>query len=256
MNGWAAWRARPWLWGLALGFLLLNLGLFMFYRVAYAGQVEVLQDRFNAENESYQQLREQRETLEGYLDRVKDSSDGISELYLNHFETEAERFTRASAELKRLARTAGLDPSSFNYASQDLGEMELRRLGITFSVEGTYDQVRRFINFLEIGEQFFILEQMTVNASSDRGQADPRLSINVSVSTVFASDGLARRTAAELKRRESREPVPSEGEDAGATDADAGSSVDNSENDETRAAGPDLEHGEPIPTDEAEEIEE
>ncbi len=253
MNGWAAWRARPWLWGIPLVFLLVNLGLFAFYRVAYAGQVEVLQDRFDTENASYLQLREQRNTLEAYLGRVTDSNDGIGELYLSHFDTEADRFTRANAELKRLARTAGLDPSSFNYGTDDLGDLELRRQTISFSVDGTYDQVRRFINFLEIAEQFFVLEQLTVNAGGERGQADPRLSIGVLVSTVFASEALARRTTAEIERRVQRTGERDSEETGEGTDAEAVSSVDDSENDETP---PDPETEASATAEEAEEPEE
>lgn len=208
---WAAWRTRPWLWGIPLAFLLVNLAFFTFYRVAYAGKVEVLQSRFESENERLTQLREERLSFEDKYERVRSSSLGVSTLYLDHFSTESERFTATLAEIRRLGRASGLEPSSFSYPSQDLEELELRTVGFAFSVEGTYDQLRRFINMLELSDHFLVLERVGLGTGGGAG-GDPRLSLNFTVSTVFATESLARRTARAARQAAFREGA---GRDAG-----------------------------------------
>lgn len=220
----AAWRARPLLWGVPLAIVAIALGLFVFYRVAYAGEVEALQGRYATETATLQTLIAQRREFESHLQRVSSSSEGVSELYLDHFSTEAERFTATIAEIRRLARAASLDPTSFSYPTVDLGELELRRVAASFNVEGTYDQLRRFINLLELSDHFLILEQVTANQGANSNEANPRLAINLTVSTIFASEELARRTAQEarqaaLRARLQRDDAPSTGDARDAGDA-------------------------------------
>lgn len=222
---WAAWRARPLLWGIPLALLLVNFAFFTFYRIAYAGKVEVLQSRFEAESERLAKLRGERETFEDKYERIRSSRQGVSSLYLDHFSTEAERFTAALAEIRRLGRASGLEPTSFSYPNQDLEELELRTVGFSFNVEGTYDQLRRFINLLELSDHFLVLERVGLNAggSSDR---DPRLSLSFAVSTVFASEGLARRTARAVRQAALRDDAAPPVTRDETRDTDGGANVD------------------------------
>jgi len=244
MSGWSSWLARPFLWGLPLLFVLVNAGVFAFYRTAYAGQVEVLQRRYESENKIYQELLAERQRLESYLERVTSSSVGMSELYLNVFSTEPERLTRARREIKELARRAGLDPTALSYSRQALSDVHLHRLGIRFGVEGTYEQLRQLINLFELSDQFLILEQVSLNKTGSAGGADPLLSINLSLSTIFTDEELARRAAAETRPaadggHDGSPPPDVEEDDAAAPDAGGASqepvAVPQDDEDETTA---------------------
>lgn len=204
-------RNHPWTWGLPLGLLVVSLAFFLFYQVAYAGRVEALQDRFESEQAELEQRTAHRRELASYLDRAKASRGGIRSLYLDHFQTAAERQTTVHAEMLKLASAAGLEPSSLSFPADPIGDFELRQMGINFRVDGTYEQLRNFINLLELSDQFLTLRQVTLN-SSGRG-ASPRLSITISASTVFVTRALARRAAAARAREngatESDEPTAS-----------------------------------------------
>ena len=96
----------------------------------------------------------------------------------------------------------GLDRDVF--AEQGLIQREIQ-----FSVEGTYRQLRTFINFLELTDQFLTLRGVALS----EGGAD-RLSIRLQLSTVFAAG------AAEASDRGS-EPGGSDETAAGPAAADA-----------------------------------
>ncbi len=191
-------RNHPWTWGLPLGLLIISLAIFAFYQIAYAGRVEALQDRFESEQAELEARSTQRQALTSYLDRVKASRGGIRSLYLDHFQTAAERQTTVQAEVLKLALAAGLDPSSYSYPLEAVGDFELREMGINFRVEGTYEQLRNFINLIELSDQFLTLRQVKLNTSG--GGSSPRLSISVAASTVFVTPELSRQAAAERAR--------------------------------------------------------
>lgn len=223
MNGrWNVLRARPLLWGLPLAFVLLNLGIFVFYRVAYAGQVEALKRSYDSQSQVHQKLRGEREQLQRYLERLSSSSEGIDELYREHFGTEAQRLTQVRSEIKRLSSLAGLEPTALNYPRSDLEEIDLLRMGITFGVEGSYEQLRQLINLLELSDQFLALEEVSLNRTGERGSASYRLNINLRLSTIFATDELGRRAAEQARQNGAGDVVPAsdvdQGDEAGADD--------------------------------------
>lgn len=203
MTQWSTWRDRMGIWLPALVFCVLNLAVFGFYRFAYAGTVEDLQTRSQNDRETLESVRGQRIEMERYLGRVSSSDQGISRLYLEHFETESLRFTNTLAEIKRLARSAGLNPTTLNYPKEDLNDIDLRRLRVNFQVDGTYAQLRQFVNLLEVTDQFLALEQVSLNSSSAQPNA-ASLTIDLAVSTIFTSESLARRTRQAVLRESTR----------------------------------------------------
>ena len=62
----------------------------------------------------------------------------------------------------------------------------LVRRNVNFGVTGTYDQLRTFINFLELTDQFLTLE--SVNLGGGAAERDPRLRIRLSLATYFVRD--------------------------------------------------------------------
>lgn len=189
-------KNHPLTWSLPLAVLLISLAIFVFYQVAYAGEIEALQDRFESDSAARQELLAQRTELETYLERVRASRGGIRALYLDYFQTAAERQTAVLSEIQRLAKSAGLDPPSFSYPYEAVGDLDLHEMGIDFGVTGTYEQLRRFINLIELTAQFLTLREITLGSTAGGGGASPQLSITLSASTVFVTEALARRAAA------------------------------------------------------------
>jgi len=90
------------------------------------------------------------------------------------------------AEVKDLARRAGLEPKSISYPSQAVAEFDLSIRYMVFSVTGSYSQLRRLINFLELSDMFLVLNEISLGG---HGNGED-LRISLRLSTVFSSKQL------------------------------------------------------------------
>jgi hypothetical protein len=57
-------------------------------------------------------------------------------------------------------------------------------VSITFSVDASYDQIRRMINLLELSQQFVIIEEVSLNSGGDK-------SLNLRLKTLFRDEAPA-----------------------------------------------------------------
>lgn len=178
------WRRSLRLWLIPVVFCLLNLIALSVYHLRFAGDVEGLEERYQSRTNQLNAYRAESRQIADFLARADDQQEKFDVLYGEHFQMEGERFTRAISEVKRLAREAGLGPTAFNYPRADLGRTGLISRSIHFSAEGTYRQLRTFINFLELSDQFLTLESIALSESSNTGR-DPTLRIRLHISTVF-----------------------------------------------------------------------
>ncbi len=128
-------------------------------------------------------LREERAQLASAVEEAGENRERIDDLYENRLSTERQRLTRLIAEVKSLARRAGLDPTVISYPEESLEQYDLVKRSIVFAVKGTYQELRRFVNFLELSDYFLTLEEVQLADSGAQGQS---LRINLKISTLFA----------------------------------------------------------------------
>ncbi len=179
------WRRHLWLWSLPLGFCVLNLLAVALYHWAFAGEVERLEGRYQAATVTLEQTQNEQVVIQRFLDRIAALKVEVRGLHRDRFKTEEQRFTETIREVKKLARQAGLKPTSLSYPTKPFAGHGLVQRNINFSVRGSYDQLRNFINFLELSEHF-----LTLNSISLGGGDDPRqqgLGIKLEVSTIFTT---------------------------------------------------------------------
>lgn len=195
------WRLRLWVWLPALLFFLANAVAFSIYRFGYAGQVKSLEADLGEVQQQLQPLSLRRRDLESRLVRARTAEAAVRQLYADRFSTRSQRLTAVTAEVKSLARKAGLNPRSLTYPEQAIENFGLIKRSFIFSVEGTYVELRQFLNLLELTDSFLTLEAVTLSEEgSDQG---PELRMNLAISTLFAREtgpeeaGTARRVAGE-----------------------------------------------------------
>lgn len=193
-TGFEPWRRRLRLWVLPLVFCALNAAAAALYQTSFAGNVKVLHRLVSSASEELAELQGERQESEAFLERVEARRAAMKELYEEHFSTAAQRFTTMVREAKRLARQAGLAPASVAYPENKLGDGALVERRMVFAVQGTYDQLRTFINFLELTDQFLTLESVGLSGSEVRGQSQI-LSIRLELSTVFVAEGSDQPTS-------------------------------------------------------------
>jgi Tfp pilus assembly protein PilO len=191
MTSFDAWRRQWWFWAVPAALLVLGVVGLLVYRSSFANRLERLEAVEKQARQELARLEASQAELLAFRIRFLAQQKAISEVYDTHFATEAERFTAVLREVRNLARQAGLDPSAFAYPEKDLLARDLQLRQINFGVVGTYEQLRSFVNTLELSQQFLTLEAVSLDvgsntAAGNRGLA--ALSIRLSISTLFKKD--------------------------------------------------------------------
>jgi hypothetical protein len=186
------WREKRVLLIILALLLAANTMFFFTYRVQYQSRLDTLDERLAQVESDLEQARTARIRAEQTLQSYKKVENDVLEVFNEHWSTQQERFTALFAEVMRLADASSLVPSSYSFKRgeakrisiggprQNLGATEV---GITFGVEGTYDQVRRLINLLELARQFVIIERINLSASDAQ-----MLSLNLQLKTIFRDE--------------------------------------------------------------------
>jgi len=187
------WREKKTLL-IILGLILLANTLFFFtYRVQYKSRLDALDERLDTAKRQLEQARTARlqaeRTFQGYRQVEKD----VLIVFNEHWSTQTERLTMMIAEVKRLALASNLVPESYSFARQKEKQIPGTRAGteslgahevqIRFDVKGSYEQVRRLINLLELSRQFVIIDGIGLNAA-DEGA----LNLSLDLKTMFRDE--------------------------------------------------------------------
>jgi Tfp pilus assembly protein PilO len=180
------WRLRLWVWLPALLFFLANATAFVIY-LGFADRVAALEKDLETKRQQLTPKAGERQRLERLIQRSQRNEQEIRRLYDERFSTRSARLTRVHAEFRQLARTAGLDPRSITYAEEEIEDFGLIKRTFSFSVAGTYVELRRFINLLELSESFLTLEEVTL-AGEESEEAGPELRMRLAISTLFARE--------------------------------------------------------------------
>jgi Tfp pilus assembly protein PilO len=200
------WRQRIWVWLPALLFFLANAVAFSVYRFGYAGQVQSLEaDLQSVKEQRLTPLEQRRAVLERRLLRARNAETAVRQLYTDLFSTRSQRLTSATSEVKSLARKAGLNPKTISYPEQEIEDYGLVKRSFVFPVEGTYGELRQFLNMLELTDSFLTLEGVTLSEETrDQG---PELHMSLTLSTLFASEAGDREVGV-VRRAADRRPAP------------------------------------------------
>jgi hypothetical protein len=191
------WREKRVLLGILGVLLAANTMFFFTYRVQYQNRLDDLDARLEAAEQSLAQARQTRLTTERQIQGYRKVEADIAEVFDQHWSTQPKRFTAVVGEVKRLAIASSLNPQAYTF---ERGEAETRVVGtrrtknvgatevaMSFTVQGTYEQIRRLINLLELSRQFVIIDQISLNAAQDQ-----MLTLSLQLKTIFRDDQQAR----------------------------------------------------------------
>lgn len=177
------WREKRLLL-ITVGVLLAINAIFFFtYRVRFAQRVSALDTvRVEAEKD-LQRARQERLVAERALRSHGDVVRTIQTIYNEWWATPEDRLTPLILEMRDLATRSNLIPRAIFYdqseAERGLGT---ESLAISFSVQGSYSQVRRLINLIEISSQFVIIDEISLSGQT---AADSALRLNIRLRTLF-----------------------------------------------------------------------
>jgi hypothetical protein len=175
---------------IVLGVLLLaNTFFFFTYRVQYVSRLQDLDATKDQAQGRLQQARRARITAEEQLAAYKKVQNDLQVLYNERWATPMQRLTTLIDEVKKLSAASHLEPPSYAFSSSETkttnvkGSVGTTTVGITYTVQGTYEQIRRLINLLELSDQFVIIDG--INLVSNGVAADKTLTLNIRLKTLF-----------------------------------------------------------------------
>ncbi|HEY8131366.1 MAG TPA: hypothetical protein VII12_05705 [Thermoanaerobaculia bacterium] len=182
------WRENRVLLAVLAALLVANAIFFFTYRVQYESRLRALDDKLKSTEDQLQRARNKRMSAEQQLASYRKAQTDLQMLYNNRWATEAQRLTALIHEVKRLGTLTQLDPNAMSFSR--IQDREVQRSGgigtntvvITFTVHGSYQQVRRLINAIELSNQFVIID--AINLASGGG-TDSNLTLNLRLKTVF-----------------------------------------------------------------------
>jgi Tfp pilus assembly protein PilO len=185
------WREKRTLL-IALGLLLAaNAFYFLTYGVQYQSRLDTLEDRLSAAEQRLELARAERRKAERNLEGYRQVERDVNVIFDDYWSTEEARLTAMIAEVKRLAVASSMVPASITFDKVVSAAPNARRdtrigateVGMSFMVQGTYEQVRRLVNLMELSQQFVIIDRITL------GSADVNvLTLNLHVKTLFRDD--------------------------------------------------------------------
>jgi Tfp pilus assembly protein PilO len=194
MNGRGAelWWERRRLWLPAAVFALVGVVLLVVYQVVLADRLGLQASAVEERERTLAAVTAQREESEELLRRARSTRLALDALYGDSLGTQSRRLTAVIAQVKALARQAGLSGvEAIAYRDDAVEGLPLLRKSIDFSARGGYEELRRFINLLEVADAFITLEEIRVQGDTGGSQ----LQLRVSLSTLFATAEAAREDA-------------------------------------------------------------
>jgi Tfp pilus assembly PilM family ATPase len=168
--------------------------------VQYEKRLADLDARLQESQSRLQQARNGRALAEQQIASYQKVQRDLRMLYNERWSTQTERLTALISEVKKLVTASHMDgPRSLNFTHTDaprdqsgLGSVGTSTVGITFTVQGTYDQVRRLINLFELSDQFVIIDGIGLSGT---GPDSKVLTMNLRLKTLFRDPARAAALA-------------------------------------------------------------
>lgn len=179
------WRRRIWLWLPPLVLILAAAFALLFYRLNYAGESAGLERRLAQKEQELARVTVERELLDGQVERAMTNRHQVEALYTDRFATRRQRLTQVTEEVKRLAKQAGLRPRAIDYPEEEIEDFQLVERSFDFTVEGRYQELRTFINLLELSPSFLILKEVAVTPTTEPARP---LRISLALATLFSQE--------------------------------------------------------------------
>jgi hypothetical protein len=162
-------------------------GFFLTYRVQYEARLQDLDANLHQEEQRLSEARNVRLAAERQYAAYMRTEHDLNVLYNERFATQEQRLIALINEVKRLAVASELVPKTYSFSRSETKKAgEISAVGantvlITFTVQGTYAQLRRLINLLELSGQFIIIDSVGLSSASN----DSTLNINLRLKTLF-----------------------------------------------------------------------
>jgi len=188
------WRERKIPLAVMAVLLLGNILFFFTYRLDYQSRLNDMDARMETAQRQLADAQRARTAAEQQLAGYAKVRHDLDVLYNERWSTQARRFTQLFQEVKKLATASHFYPRSYAFSrtetvinKNDPANEGNTTVGLSFTVQGSYEQVRQLINLLELSNQFVIIDSIGLG-----GAGDPKnLTLSIHLKTMFRDPTVA-----------------------------------------------------------------
>ncbi len=184
MNGRGAWFRLWWVWAVPAVLVLGNaVWLFGFHGAAVGGASFMARSVEDHER-AVTRLEHQRKSLAETTAALERLEANLAALRDDELGSMRDRLVPFLVDVVSRAREAGLQPERISYAANEDRRTGIVHFTATYSLSGTYDQIRYVIYLLEDSPQFVVLERLALRGEEDASSLD--VGVQLGVGTYFA----------------------------------------------------------------------
>ncbi len=206
------WVRLAWVWMVAVIFCLAALSVLMWQTSGPMGRRGLIESQIDQLNQEIDRLDVITNQARDERIRVAEAGETLEQIDGELFGKLDDRMTAVLREVGLASKVAGLLPAGFSYRETINNKTGGVRFGISFSVEGTYEQIRSLLVSLQASPQFLIIDSISFKGEEDaRSQV---LSIRLQVSTYLAETELGKLQALVARTRLEEPAAEPESEDA------------------------------------------
>jgi Tfp pilus assembly protein PilO len=192
------WREKRVLLLILAALLIGNVVFFLTYRVQYQSRLDDMDQRLAQAEGQLETTRRARAAADAQVQAYKKVERDIAAVFDDHWSTRPRRLTLLITEIKRLADASNAIPQTYTFGADEelkaatvaAGQRGGRQVAIganevsiSYSVDASYDQIRRLINLLELSNQFVIIEGLSLSAGNEN-----QLTLTLKLKTVFRDE--------------------------------------------------------------------
>ena len=129
------------------------------------------------------QRRGQVERFRTEYDRVMGGQKSLRTFYDEVLSTKRQRMTPLLKEVREIAARFNIKPESISYSHDIFDRDRIVKFGAVMPINGSYENLRAFIDAIENSENFLIIEAVNLTDSKEGGVI---LSLNIALATYFS----------------------------------------------------------------------
>lgn len=168
-------------------------GLLLLILVAWAGQSWIVEPRLK--DLQSEQLRLQQQVRQRQLQEAR---SGVPVSTVEQINSNLQRFNALIPDIKEfssfvgelftLAEEANLDIAQVNYKPEHDPYSELVLYGVSFSVDGSYAELKKFIHLLENSSRIILIDNIALSDKSDKSDKQEKVSLQIKLRSYFRED--------------------------------------------------------------------
>jgi len=179
VNGRGAWLKLWYLWLPAGVLMVLNVIWLTGLRGTLLGRGSLLAKQVSAADAEVSKLEGQLRQLEHTAKTLEELQANLGELRERRLGPMHERLVPFLQDVVRRTQEAGLQPERVSYAAHREEKTGLVYFAATYSVRGSYDQIRRCVFLLESSPEFVLLDGLGLRGDESASSLDVGVQLNV-----------------------------------------------------------------------------